>query len=63
MSAVERWRASLALAARLGITPESFWRLSIVEWSGLVPRPPQALTRAGLEALMQDHPDRRENNG
>ena len=53
------WAARLRLAAeRLGIAPEGFWRLSLVEWRGLTEATePQALSRARFEALAREHPD------
>jgi uncharacterized phage protein (TIGR02216 family) len=48
----------LAAAARLGVAPDSFWRLSVREWRALsVPAAPERLSRAALEALAQRFPD------
>lgn len=55
------WSALLATAARMGVTPEAFWRLSLVEWrllaAGANPAP-VAMARAELEALAARFPDR-----
>ncbi|WP_184717164.1 phage tail assembly chaperone [Caulobacter sp.] len=52
------WAAPLRLALRLGIAPEAFWRLSLVEWRLLTETPPQpVLTRSGLTALIARYPD------
>lgn len=52
------WRAMLAAALRLGVTPADFWRLSLAEWRALV-APPQAetLSRAAFEAMARRFPD------
>lgn len=52
------WRAMLALARHLGLTPRSFWRLSLTEWRALVaPSRSERLTRAALDALAARFPD------
>ncbi len=52
------WLKALGLAARLRIAPEAFWRLSLVEWRALTATPPTpALSRTGLEALIDRYPD------
>lgn len=51
------WPAALRLAARLGIAPAAFWRLSLAEWRALAGTTGPALSRAGLEALLQRYPD------
>jgi uncharacterized phage protein (TIGR02216 family) len=59
VSGALRWSAALALAARLGTSPEAFWRLSIVEWRALLGVETAApLSRRELDTLMRDHPDR-----
>ena len=53
------WGAALRLATlRLAISPEAFWRLSLVEWRALteVPAAP-VLNRAALDALIARFPD------
>ena len=44
---------------RLGLSPDAFWALSILEWRALAaPFAGEAgLTRAGLETLLQHYPD------
>lgn len=52
------WSAPLRLALRLGIPPEAFWRLSLVEWRALTEAPPTpVLSRAELTALIARYPD------
>jgi len=51
------WPAMLRLAVSLNIGPEAFWRLSLKEWRVLVGGGDAALTRAGLDALLREHPD------
>jgi uncharacterized phage protein (TIGR02216 family) len=42
----------------LHLAPAAFWSLSLPEWRALVTPPHgRALTRAGLDHLMQQHPD------
>jgi uncharacterized phage protein (TIGR02216 family) len=45
----------------LALTPDTFWRLSLVEWRALLDgrfgRPAPALARGDLENLMRMHPD------
>lgn len=57
---MNRWGPLMRLAAaRFSITPEAFWRLSLVEWRALTGEAaPGALTRAGLEALAERYPDK-----
>lgn len=48
----------LALALQLGVTPRSFWRLSLSEWRALIaPAQSESLTRAALDALSARFPD------
>jgi len=55
---VSGWPEALRLAARLGLSPEVFWRLSLVEWRALTAPPPApALSRASLFALIDRYPD------
>lgn len=52
------WAAPLRLALRLGVPPDVFWRLSLVEWRALTETPPTpALSRADLSALIARYPD------
>lgn len=42
----------------LRLAPATFWSLSLPEWRALTTPPhAPALTRAGLDHLMQQHPD------
>ncbi|MCA8889005.1 MAG: phage tail assembly chaperone, partial [Parvularculaceae bacterium] len=54
------WRDWLCFAvAGLGLSPDAFWRLTLVEWRWLVaPRlnNPPALDRAGLGLLFAQYP-------
>ncbi|MDE2182890.1 MAG: phage tail assembly chaperone [Alphaproteobacteria bacterium] len=55
-----RWDAWLAYGLGvLRLPPESFWRLSLVEWRALLPPRAPSLARRGLEDLMQRYPDGR----
>lgn len=47
----------LALAARLGVPPRDFWRLSLREWRALTAAisPPAPMRRAELAALLARH--------
>ena len=61
------WTAALALAARLGLTPDAFWALSLREWRALT-EPDAArrpLSRAELNTLIEHHSsgDRHEPQG
>lgn len=52
------WAAMLQTALRMGIAPEAFWRLSLMEWRALTERDGSAvLGRGALERLMRDWPD------
>lgn len=52
------WSAPLRLALRLGVPPEAFWRLSLVEWRALTETPPApVLSRADLTGLIARYPD------
>lgn len=51
------WRAMLATARCLGITPHFFWRLSLVEWRALIASPAEALPRVAFDALSRRFPD------
>ena len=53
------WLAALRAAARMGIPPDAFWRLSLIEWRALVGRVDAGpLSRAALQILMADYPDK-----
>ncbi|WP_339738964.1 phage tail assembly chaperone [Maricaulis sp.] len=53
------WHAALRLAARLGIAPREFWRLSLIEWRALAgAHDARPLSRAALQILMADYPDK-----
>ena len=53
------WPDLLRMAAvRFGIPPAAFWRLSLAEWRALTAGDaPPSLDRAGLDALLRQHPD------
>jgi len=52
------WVEPLRLAARLGVAPEAFWRLSLREWQALTEVPPPPVpSRAALAALIARYPD------
>ncbi|MET3667884.1 phage tail assembly chaperone [Caulobacter sp. 1776] len=56
------WADPLRLAVRLGMAPEAFWRLSLMEWRALTQAPSApVLTRAGLAALIARYPDEEPN--
>lgn len=60
------WGALLAAAARIGVTPEAFWRLSLAEWRLMAAegaRAPVAMARAELDALAARFPDEGEKHG
>ena len=55
------WGAMMRLAARAGVGPEAFWRLSLKEWRWLVEAPTQdaPLSRREFERLAETWPDDR----
>lgn len=57
------WAAALRFAVlRLGLTPDAFWRLTLLEWRILARAAgsgANALNRSELEALLAQHPDLR----
>lgn len=58
MRAALNWRDGLAEAARLGLSPQQFWQLSLIEWRAITrPAGPSPLDQAGLDALCKQHPD------
>jgi uncharacterized phage protein (TIGR02216 family) len=53
------WRAMIARAQALGVSPQVFWRLSFAEWRALIAPPtPDALSRKAFDALTERFPDR-----
>ncbi|WP_417482982.1 phage tail assembly chaperone [Maricaulis sp.] len=53
------WLAALRLAARMGIAPAEFWRLSLIEWRALAgAHDARPLSRRALQILMADYPDK-----
>lgn len=52
------WPAALRLALRLGLTPQAFWRLSLIEWRALTGGTGPVLNRAALDTLIKRYPDR-----
>jgi len=53
------WGEMMQAAARMGVAPEGFWRLSLKEWRMLTAGPVQAapLGRNELEAMVGLWPD------
>lgn len=51
------WPRLLRLAAQMGIAPEAFWRLSLVEWRALTGGEAEALPRAAFDELAKRFPD------
>jgi uncharacterized phage protein (TIGR02216 family) len=53
------WGEMLRTAARLGVGPEGFWRLSLREWRMLTDPPTAArpLGRRKLERMLEAWPD------
>lgn len=53
------WGAMLQAAARMGVAPEAFWRLSLREWRWLTEGPGQAqpLGRSEFERMAETWPD------
>lgn len=54
-----QWGGMLRTAARLGVGPEAFWRLSLREWRMLTERPASAapLGRSDFEQMAEAWPD------
>ena len=54
-----QWGEMLQAAARMGVAPEGFWRLSLKEWRMLTAGPVQAapLGRSELERMAALWPD------
>ena len=60
---MNRWRAWFSFAVlRLGLSPDGFWRLSLVEWRWLLAASLGAggerLDAAALSALLKRYPDK-----
>ena len=53
------WPEMMRLAARLGVGPEAFWRLSLKEWRMLTERPEveTPMGRGVLEQMAERWPD------
>ncbi|MBR9826736.1 MAG: phage tail assembly chaperone [Alphaproteobacteria bacterium] len=53
------WAAALRLAARLGLSPADFWRLSLIEWRALseLENAHTPLERQALTELTNTYPD------
>ncbi|HST91557.1 MAG TPA: phage tail assembly chaperone [Brevundimonas sp.] len=53
------WGAMMRTASLLGITPATFWRLSLAEWRMLTEERPKdaPITRAALTAMTEIWPD------
>jgi uncharacterized phage protein (TIGR02216 family) len=53
------WGEMMRTAARLGVGPEGFWRLSLREWRMLTARPSEAgpLGRNDFERMAERWPD------
>ena len=54
-----QWGGMLRTAARLGVGPEAFWRLSLREWRMLTEQPDSAapLGRSDFEQMAEAWPD------
>ncbi|MEM6626825.1 MAG: phage tail assembly chaperone [Pseudomonadota bacterium] len=64
MSRTSPWPQLIATAGRLGVPPEAFWRLSLVEWRALARTgDAPALSRVQLERLALQFPDAAMLNG
>ena len=53
------WGEMMQTAARLGVGPEGFWRLSLREWRMLTARPegPAPMRREDLRRMAEAWPD------
>lgn len=51
------WERLLGAAARMGIAPEAFWRMSLKEWRMIVGQQEKSLGRGELDALARLYPD------
>ena len=54
-----QWAEMMQAAARMGVGPEGFWRLSLKEWRMLTQAPGMAtpMGRGTLARLMEEWPD------
>ena len=59
------WSDLLGAAARLGVTPDTFWRMSVREWRLIAAgvSGPIAMARAQLEELTMRFPDKGADDG
>jgi uncharacterized phage protein (TIGR02216 family) len=58
MSEATPWAVMLGAAARVGVAPSTFWRLSLKEWRALISKQPAlALSRGAFEMLAARFPD------
>lgn len=54
----------LHIAMRLGVPPQDFWRLSVIEWRAILQAADHAaLSRADLAHLMGAYPDKEREIG
>lgn len=53
------WAEMLRMAARAGVTPAAFWRLSLKEWRMLTERSagPEPMGRGAFERMAEAWPD------
>ena len=57
------WQARLQTGLRLGLMPDTFWRLSLREWQALTaPKRAGAFRRADLSALLSAFPDTEDSH-
>lgn len=57
------WGPLIAAAARLGIPPDAFWRLSLREWRLLADAETPAMRHEDLRELAKKFPDREPGDG
>lgn len=59
------WAQWIRAAARMGVSPEAFWRLSLKEWRALTTlgAAANAMTRTTLDELMARVEGRRQDGG
>lgn len=53
------WRAMLATAQAIGVTPRAFWRLSLREWRAIASPAQFGLSRERFDALAETFPDKK----
>ena len=51
------WAEMLRAALMRGLSPVSFWSLSVREWVWLSGSAPSGLNREAFQALYEEHPD------